>query len=142
MVICGEGQVRGDFKLQDERNAHQEKPHLPSHTGVPSGNGECLEGADRGVGLDKAGWEGGQGPSLCALLRYLACPEGNREPLQGLEQRTHGGRVTRHYDLLASLLLGDGQRAGSSSGWEGPALPNSSPPPHPPAAPMSLKAIL
>lgn len=92
--------------------------------------------------LDKAGWEGkgGQGPSSYALLRYLACPEGNGEPLKGVEQGIDVGLVSIHEDLLVSLLPGYGQTAGRSSQSGAAAPSNSSSPPHPPGVPASLQA--
>lgn len=47
--------------------------------------------------------------------KIMACPEGNREPLKGLEQGTDMGIVATYEDLLNNLLPCCGRTAGSSS---------------------------
>lgn len=64
---------------------------------------------------DRAGGDGGHSPVLCALLKHLACPTGNRKTLNGLEQGTNTGRVATHEDLSAGLLQGYRQTPGGSS---------------------------
>lgn len=117
------------MRTQEGKNAQQDKQHLQSHTGVPSGNLERFEPPDRWGMPGQSRLGGWQGPSLHARLRYLSCPEGNREPPKGLAQGVHRGRVAMH-DLSVGLLLGHGQTASNSSQCGAAAPPNSSPPPH------------
>lgn len=121
------------LRMQEGMNAQQDKQHQQSHTGVLSGNLERVEQPDRRGTPGQCRLGGWQGPSLYAQLRYLFHPEGNREPPKDLEQGVHRGRVARH-DLSASLLLGHGLTASSSSQCGAAAPLNSSPPPHVPTA--------
>ena len=77
--------------------------------------------------MNKAGCEGGQGPSLYILLRYPACPEGNGEPAKGLEQGSDMGGAAMQEDLSARLVLGYSRTAGISSQRAAAAPPRQGP---------------
>lgn len=80
--------------------------------------------------------------------KIMACPEGNGEPLKGLEQGTDIGIVGTYEDLLANLLLGCGRTAGSSSQYgaaapcNGGLLPSLQQSPHRSADYLSISSKL
>lgn len=107
---------------------------MQSYTSVLPREPEAL-GTERqaGVGgcLDRAGGDGGHSPILGALLKYLACPEGTREPWKGSEQGIKTGRMTMCEDpgpsRTTARRLGAAGNGGPQLQQQSPSPPSSSP---------------